>query len=88
MLKTTKQIHLLNFLMSNDFKDVINSMNKIEINKLEKETINKIQKKIIALKNNERAKLEEKTKNEKLLKKFLEMKKQVKYIKKEKISTL
>ena len=84
VLKTTKQIHLLNFLMSNDFKDVINSMSKIEINKLEKDTVNKIQKRIIVLKNNERAKLEEKAKNEQLIKKLLEMQKQVKDIKKEK----
>ena len=84
VLKTTKQMHLLNFLMSNDFKDVINSMNKIEINKLEKDTVNKIQKRIISLKNNERAKLEEKTKNAKIIKKLIEMKKQIKDIKKEK----
>lgn len=71
--------------MSNDFKDVINSMNKIELNKLEKDTINKIQKRIIALKNNERVKLEEKTKNEKmLLKQLEELKSQKKEIKKDK----
>ena len=64
VLKSTKQLHLLNFLMSDHFKEVINKMNKIEINKLDKDTINKIQKKIISLKNNERAKIEEKNKNE------------------------
>ena len=85
VLKTTKQIHLLNCLMSNDFKELINKMNKIEINKLEKDTINKIQKRIISLKNNERAKLEEKTKNEiEQKKKLEEMKKQIKEITKEK----
>ena len=66
ILKTTKQLHLLNFLMSNDFREVINKMNKLEINKLEKDTINKIQKKIISLKNNEHAKLELKKKKEKV----------------------
>lgn len=50
VLKTTKQIHLLNFLMSDDFKDLIHKMKKIEINKLEKDTINKIQKKNYILK--------------------------------------
>ena len=79
VLKTTKQMHLLNCLMSNDFKELVNKMNKIEINKLEKDTINKIQKKIISLKNNERVKLEEKAKNEIEQKKKLEdMKKQIK----------
>ena len=48
VLYTTKHIHLLNFLMSDDFKEVIHKMKKIEINKLEKDTINKIQKKIIS----------------------------------------
>ena len=65
ILKTTKQLHLLNFLLSNDFREVINKMKKLEINKLEKDTINKIQKKIISLKNNEHAKLELKKKKEK-----------------------
>ena len=64
VLYTTKQIHLLNFLMSDDFKDVIHKMKKIEINKLNKDTINKIQKRIITLKNNEREEFEEKKKNE------------------------
>jgi hypothetical protein len=57
-------------------------MNKIEINKLEKDTVNKIQKRIISLKNNERAKLEEETKNKKILKILIEMKRQIKDIKK------
>ena len=64
VLYITKQIHLLNSLMSNDFKEIINKMKTIEINKLEKDTINKIQKKIISLKNNERLKFEAKKKNE------------------------
>lgn len=85
VLKTTKQMHLLNCLMSNDFKELVIKMNKLEINKLEKDTINKIQKKIIALKNNERAKLEEKAKNELAQKKkFEEIKKQIKEMTKEK----
>ena len=64
VLHSTKQIQLLNSLMSEDFKELIHKMKKIEINKLDKDTINKIQKKIISLKNNERVKLEEKKKNE------------------------
>ena len=64
VLKTTKQIHLLNCLMSDDFKEIVNQMKNIEINKLEKETINKIQKKIISLKNNDRVKLEKKNRTE------------------------
>jgi hypothetical protein len=56
VLKTTKQVHLLEYLMSDNFKDIIHNMKKVEINKLEKDTINKIQKKIISLKNNEREK--------------------------------
>ena len=52
----TKQIHLLDYLMSNNFKEIINNMNTIRINKLDKETIRIIQRKIINLKNNERDK--------------------------------
>ena len=85
VLHTTKQIHLLNFLMSDEFKEVINKMNKIEINKLDKDTINKIQKKIISLKNEERAKIEEKNKNVEMIKK-LEDKKFPKKEKDEKIT--
>ena len=58
VLKSTKQLYLLEYLMSDDFKDVVQKLKKIEINKLEKDTINKIQKKIISLKNNEREKQE------------------------------
>jgi hypothetical protein len=61
----TKQIHLLNYLMSDNFKETIKKMDKIRINKLDKETINIIQKKIISIKNNEREKLSLKLKNEK-----------------------
>ena len=53
----TKQIHLLDYLMSNNFQEIINNMNKIRINKLDKETIRLIQRKIINIKNNEREKL-------------------------------
>mgnify|MGYP002624488837 CR=1 FL=1 len=53
VLKASKQIHLLEYLMSDNFKDVIHNMKKMEINKLDKDTINKIQKKIISLKNSE-----------------------------------
>ena len=82
--KVTKQIHLLNFLMGDDFKEIIHKMKKIEINKLDKDTINKIQKKIISLKNNERVKLEEKHKNEmERIKKNEEKKKQIQDVKKE-----
>lgn len=62
VLKSTKQLYLLEYLMSDDFKDVIQKMKKMEINKLEKDTINKIQKKIISLKNNEREKQEKQNK--------------------------
>ena len=54
----TKQIHVLNYLMSDEFHHVINEMNKIEINKLNPETKVKIQKNIRNIKNNERLRLE------------------------------
>ena len=53
----TKQIHLLDYLMSDDFKQIIKNMKKININKLDYETINVIQRQIINIKNNEREKL-------------------------------
>ena len=53
----TKQIHLLDYLMSDQFKEVIKQMNNIRINKANKETIHIIQKNIINIKNNEREKL-------------------------------
>ena len=65
VLKTTKQINLLNYLMNDDFKEVVNKIKKLKINKLDKNTINIIQKKIISLKNNEREKLEKKKNNKK-----------------------
>ena len=61
----TKKIHLLDYLMSDNFRDTINSMRKIRINKLDSETIDIIQKKIINIKNNEREKISLKFKNEK-----------------------
>ena len=59
----TKQIQLLNYLMSDNFKDTIRKMKNIRINKLDKETINTIQKRIICIKNNKREKLALKLKN-------------------------
>jgi hypothetical protein len=61
----TKKIHLLDYLMSDNFRDTINNMRKIRINKLDSETIDIIQKKIINIKNNEREKISLKNKNEK-----------------------
>ena len=61
----TKKIHLLDYLMSDNFRDTINNMRKIRINKLDSETIDIIQKKIINIKNNEREKISLKFKNEK-----------------------
>jgi len=60
----TKKIHLLDYLMSDNFRDTINNMRKIRINKLDSETIDIIQKKIINIKNNEREKISLKFKNE------------------------
>ena len=62
----TKQIHLLDYLMSDNFQEIIKNMNKIRINKLDKETISIIQKSIINLKNNEREKLRIKKEKKKL----------------------
>ena len=81
VLKATKQVHLLEYLMSDNFKGIVHNMKKIEINKLEKDTINKIQKKIISLKNNEREKINKKIF---LLIKKLEVAKKLKRIKKSK----
>ena len=61
----TKKIHLLDYLMSDNFRDTIDNMKKIRINKLDSETIDIIQKKIINIKNNEREKLSLKFKNKK-----------------------
>ena len=85
VLKSTKQLFLLEYLMSDDFKDVIQNMKKIEINKLEKDTINKIQKKIVYLKNNEREKQEKQNKKIlNLIRKLENTKKEDDEIKKEK----
>ena len=62
----TKQIHLLDYLMSENFQEIIKNMNKIRINKLDKETIHLIQKSIINIKNNEREKLRLKREKKKL----------------------
>ena len=59
----TKQIHLLDYLMSDDFKKIIKNMKKIRINKLDYETINTIQRQIINIKNNQREKLSKQYKN-------------------------
>jgi hypothetical protein len=61
---STRQINLLNYLLSENFNDVIDSMKKIEINKLNNETAIKIQKKIISLKNDKKIKLNKIIKNE------------------------
>ena len=61
---STRHINLLNYLLSENFNDVIDSMTKIEINKLNKETATKIQKKIISLKNDKKIKLNKTVKNE------------------------
>ena len=53
----TKKIHLLDYLMSDNFQETIKNMKKIRINKLDRETIDIISKKIINIKNNERDKL-------------------------------
>ena len=59
----TKQIHLLDYLMSEDFKKIIKNMKKIRINKFDYETMHIIQKQIINIKNNEREKLSKHYKN-------------------------
>ena len=63
----TKTIHVLNYLMSEKFQNVLDKMNKLEINYLDKDTKRTIQKKIISIKNNERMRMlqEEKEREEK-----------------------
>ena len=61
----TKKIHLLDYLMSENFHDIINEMKIIRINKLDNKTIDVIQKGIINIKNEERDKLARKIKNQK-----------------------
>ena len=43
---STKNIKLLNYLLSTDFKEFVSNLKKLEINKLNKDTAVKIQKKI------------------------------------------
>ena len=62
---STRQINLLNYLLSEKFNDVIYGMKKLEINKLNRDTKVKIQKKIISLKNNKKLKLEKRKEKEK-----------------------
>jgi len=57
VIKMTKHMQLLNYLMNDGFKDIINKMKKIEINKIDKETIYKISKRIINFKNKEHFKI-------------------------------
>ena len=61
----TKQIHLLDYLLSDDFRSVIHNMKKIKINKLDYETIHIIRRQIINIKNNNREKLSKKFKKNK-----------------------
>ena len=58
----TKTIHILNYLMDDKFKDVIEKMKKLEINCLSKQTKDIIQKQILNIKNEERIKDEEEKK--------------------------
>ena len=72
IVKCTKQVSLLNYLLGDTFKEKIFNSKTIEINKLNKDTIDMIQKTIINFKNNERHKLEKRLKkmeNEKKKKK-------------------
>ena len=58
----TKTIHVLNYLMDEKFREVIEKMKKLEINCLNKNTKETIQKQILNIKNEERVKDAEKTK--------------------------
>lgn len=75
ILKMTKHVKLLNYLMNDEFKDLVNKMKKIEINKPDKETINKISKRIIHIKNKEHYKLERNLKNQLSINRKLEERK-------------
>ena len=75
ILKMTKHMKLLNYLMNDEFKDLVDNMDKIEINKLDKETINKISKRIISIKNKEHFKLENKLRKQFSIKKKLKERK-------------
>ena len=57
VVKMTKNIKLLNYLTSSNFKSTIVKMNKIELNKMNKETKNIIQKKISSIKMNQKSEL-------------------------------
>ena len=72
VLKVTKQIQLLNYMMNDEFKDIVYKMKKIEINKPDKETINKIQKRIINIKNKQHFQLENKIQHRLRLKKKID----------------
>ena len=58
----TKTIHILNYLMDDKFKNVVEKMKKLEINCLSKQTKDIIQKQILNIKNEERVKDSEKAK--------------------------
>lgn len=53
----TKDIKLLNYLSSNNFKSTIVKMKKIELSKMNRETKNIIQKKINSIKLNKKSQL-------------------------------
>ena len=61
----TKTIHVLNYLMDEKFKGVIEKMKKLEINCLSKKTKDTIQKQILSIKNEQRLKDSEKEKEKK-----------------------
>ena len=62
----TKTIHVLNYLMDEKFKGVIEKMKKLEINCLSKKTKDTIQKQILSIKNERRLKDSEKAKEKKM----------------------
>ena len=62
----TKTIHVLNYLMDEKFKGVIEKMKKLEINCLSKKTKDTIQKQILSIKNEQRLKDSEKAKEKKM----------------------
>ena len=80
VLKLTKHMQLLNYLMNDEFKDLVHSMKKIEINKIDKETVYKISKRIIKFKNREHFKLEQKIKKQINIKRKLEERKNSVYL--------
>ena len=58
----TKTVHVLNYLMDEKFKNVIDKMKKLDINFLSKKTKEIIHKQILKIKNEERAKIDHKGK--------------------------